>query len=570
MKNAFFLFFTLSLVSSAWADVSQVDATIDKNPVMLDEAIQLTVISEGDPNRDAFDSSALLKDFVVGRTSVSTQTSIVNFDKRQTTTWTTTLFPRKTGRFTIPAFRIENQQSAPIQVEVIPVQDGANKPARDYYVTTEVDTDSVYLHQQIRYTTKLYLATGIERGSLQAPELTNAQVKQIGDDKQYSEIINGKRYQIIERSFAIIPQHSGEFTVRGPVFAGEVLAPNTNQRFGFFNRTQSVNRVGPDIDIEVKPVPANIGYHWLPSEFVRLDEEWQQDKEFVVGEPVTRTLTLTAMGVVEEQLPDLPQSYPPNFKLYPDQSNTATINRDGTLIAQRVESVALIPTQAGRFVLPELQVPWFNVLTGETEYARLPARSIEVKAATSATRAPAQPLPENTFQSSVEQNTAAPQPQPSVPAEISVPSRDYAWWALAALWLATLAGWGGTVYYYRNARARPAKTSIRVAPGIEAEKQAFNTLLDALKSGKTGSIQAALKHWLTALDCPKGQLIRPADWEVTRPLQVPVDEMLQYQYGNHAGQWQPELLVSTLKQVRQTYLQQRKTSADSLPALYPS
>ena len=53
------------------ADIESVEATIDRNPVMLDEAIRLTVTANGSADRDAFDSSSLLKDFVVGRTSVS-------------------------------------------------------------------------------------------------------------------------------------------------------------------------------------------------------------------------------------------------------------------------------------------------------------------------------------------------------------------------------------------------------------------------------------------------------------------------------------------------------------------
>ena len=299
------------------ADVNSVEATIDRNPVMLDEAIRLTVTADGSAERDAFDSSPLLKDFVVGRTSVSSQTSIVNFDTKRTTVWTTTLFPRKEGSFTIPALTIEGKQTRPIEVQVIPVQEQSNV-ARDYFVTTDIDTKEAYLNQQLLYTVKLFLSSNIERGSLQAPQMPNAEINQLGEDKQYTDIVNGRRYQIIERQFAVVPQSSGEFTLRGPIFTGEVMAANTNQRFGFFNRTQQINRVGPDITVNIKPIPQGIDYSWLPSEMVRVDEEWPQGDTFVAGEPVTRIVTLTALGVVEEQLPDIPEFYPPNFKLYPD------------------------------------------------------------------------------------------------------------------------------------------------------------------------------------------------------------------------------------------------------------
>ena len=165
LKQRHWFIWLLLLTFSVHAEVTSVTATVDKNPVMLDEAITLTVTAEGDAEREAFDSSVLLSDFVVGRTSVSSQTSIINFDTRRTTTWSTTLFPRKVGTFTIPAFTIEGQKSAPVEVRVIPVQQGDNAPARDYYVSTEVNNDSVYLQQQLRYTVKLYLSSQIERGS---------------------------------------------------------------------------------------------------------------------------------------------------------------------------------------------------------------------------------------------------------------------------------------------------------------------------------------------------------------------------------------------------------------------
>lgn len=381
LQSTYFVFiFAVMLNGAAFADVNSVEATIDRNPVMVDEAIRLTITADGSADREAFDSSPLLKDFVVGRTSVSSQTSIVNFDTKRTTVWTTTLFPRKEGSFTIPSLSIEGKTTKPIQVKVIPVQEQSNV-SRDYFVTTDIDLKEAYLNQQLLYTVKLYLSSNIERGSLQAPDMQNAEITQLGEDKQYTDIVNGRRYQIIERQFAVVPQASGEFTLRGPIFTGEVMAANTNQRFGFFNRTQQVNRVGPDITVNIKPIPQGIDYPWLPSEMVRVDEEWPQGDSFVAGEPVTRIVTLTALGVVEEQLPDIPEFYPPNFKLYPDQDNTTTVEKDQSLISQRQTSLAIIPTEPGNFVLPEITIPWFNTLTQKTEYATIPARSITVAAA---------------------------------------------------------------------------------------------------------------------------------------------------------------------------------------------
>ena len=529
LRSTYFIFILTTLFSAvastnAWADVNAVEATIDRNPVMIDEAIRLTITADGSADRDAFDSSPLLKDFVVGRTSVSSQTSIVNFDTKRTTVWTTTLFPRKEGTFTIPSLTIEGKSTKPIQVKVIPVQEQSNV-ARDYFVTTDIDIKEAYLNQQLLYTVKLFLSSNIERGSLQAPEMQNAEIKQLGEDKQYTDIVNGRRYQIIERQFAVVPQASGEFILRGPIFTGEVMAANTNQRFGFFNRTQQINRVGPDITVNIKPIPQGIDYPWLPSEMVRVDEEWPQGDTFVAGEPVTRIVTLTALGVVEEQLPDIPEFYPPNFKLYPDQSNTTTVEKDQSLISQRQTSLAIIPTQAGNFVLPEITVPWFNTLTQQTEYATIPARSITVAPASGANKGSATnantPLPSSTtvqdIPSDVPSTAAQPSTNPDDETNASKNASDDTntnkisplYWIVTGvfmvLFVIALSGWLYTYRKLKQSRMFGQNSSVKnVIQGSHAstsfdEKAQYQNLMSVIKAKDIRSLSPSLRQWINAL-----------------------------------------------------------------------
>jgi hypothetical protein len=82
------------LTSMARAQSIEVSASVDKNPVMVDESFILSVIANGEVDKGAFDSSFLMKDFVVGRTSISSQTKMINFDTTRTTTWSTVLIPK--------------------------------------------------------------------------------------------------------------------------------------------------------------------------------------------------------------------------------------------------------------------------------------------------------------------------------------------------------------------------------------------------------------------------------------------------------------------------------------------
>ena len=591
---------TLLLSTAAYADVNSLEATIDRNPVMLDEAIRLTVTADGSADRDAFDSSPLLKDFVVGRTSVSSQTSIVNFDTKRTTVWTTTLFPRKEGTFTIPSLTIEGKSTQPIQVKVIPVQEQSNV-ARDYFVTTDIDVKEAYLNQQLLYTVKLFLSSNIERGSLQAPEMQNAEITQLGEDKQYTDIVNGRRYQIIERQFAVVPQASGEFTLRGPIFTGEVMAANTNQRFGFFNRTQQINRVGPDITVNIKPIPQGIDYPWLPSEMVRVDEEWPQGDSFVAGEPVTRIVTLTALGVVEEQLPDIPEFYPPNFKLYPDQSNTTTVEKDQSLISQRQTSLAIIPTQPGNFVLPEITIPWFNTLTQQTEYATIPARSITVAPASGANNAntpnsldtpsissASNEDIQNDIPSTAKQPNASAsnenKPLDSASGEVNTDESTQLNWmvtcALFVLFIIALTGW--LVTYRKLKQAQFMGVGITNKTGSAQrlhsyaqwdEKAQFQNLMSVIKAKDTRLLTPALKQWINALTSGKAQLSQ------FEGINASVNELyaLRFSANKADASTQSKQVMKALdklsheaKLARSEWKQKSEGNNNTLSALYPA
>ena len=591
---------TLLLSTAAYADVNSLEATIDRNPVMLDEAIRLTVTADGSADRDAFDSSPLLKDFVVGRTSVSSQTSIVNFDTKRTTVWTTTLFPRKEGTFTIPSLTIEGKSTQPIQVKVIPVQEQSNV-ARDYFVTTDIDVKEAYLNQQLLYTVKLFLSSNIERGSLQAPEMQNAEITQLGEDKQYTDIVNGRRYQIIERQFAVVPQASGEFTLRGPIFTGEVMAANTNQRFGFFNRTQQINRVGPDITVNIKPIPQGIDYPWLPSEMVRVDEEWPQGDSFVAGEPVTRIVTLTALGVVEEQLPDIPEFYPPNFKLYPDQSNTTTVEKDQSLISQRQTSLAIIPTQPGNFVLPEITIPWFNTLTQQTEYATIPARSITVAPASGANNAntpnsldtPSMSSASNEdIQNDIPSTATQPnasasnedRPLDSASGEDNTDENTQLNWmvtgALLVLFIIALTGWLVTYRKLKQAQFMGAGITNKTGSAQRLhsyaqwdEKAQFQNLMSVIKAKDTRLLTPALKQWINALTSGKAQLSQ------FEGINASVNELyaLRFSANKADANTQSKQVMKALdklsheaKLARSEWKQKSEGNNNTLSALYPA
>ena len=434
------------------------------------------------------------------------------------------------------------------------------------------------------------LATSaIANSECSVPEMENAEIRQLGDDKQYADILNGRRYQIIERQFAVVPQASGEFTLRGPVFTGEVMAANTNQRFGFFNRTQQINRVGPDIVVNINPIPQDIDYPWLPSEMVRIDEEWPQGDNFVVGEPVTRIVTLTALGVVEEQLPEIPEFYPPTFKLYPDQSNTTTVEKNQSLIAQRQSSLAIIPTEPGTMVLPEVTIPWFNTLTEQTEYATIPPRSINVLAASGQSNSvPPSAVPEDETPSVAQApSNAASDIEENEPKVAETSDTTTLWLLISVLalgWLVTLIVL--VLFIKRNSHGSVMTESnssvstqglFNSQSNSSQEKKAYNFLISKLKSKDITQVDSALQLWLRALNGDNRGRPMPEDSSNTAVIRGPLNKLQQVRFSkskeNNSTESTDHILselMAAVDEAREAHFKSAKNKNASLANLYPT
>ena len=85
-------------------------------------------------------------------------------------------------------------------------------------------------------------------------------------------------------------------------------------------------------------------FQWLPSSKVELTETWNGDLgELRVGEPITRTITMTAEGQTGAQINPLELPSSSDFRLYPDQAQIETRKTNNGALGVRIESMALVP-----------------------------------------------------------------------------------------------------------------------------------------------------------------------------------------------------------------------------------
>lgn len=381
------LFCCLLLLSAmpSWA-ATKLEASVDKNPVLAGEFFMLNISVDDTVKGEQPDTSSLLKDFVVGPTSLSSRTNIINGSINKQTTWSVKLMTRTEGDYTIPAFSVAGLTSQPIKLKVAKRSVDADKN-NEIFLKTSLSSNSLFVQEAGVYTVKLYLAKELLDGSLSTPSMEDAQLTQLGKQTESYELVDGKRYLVITREYLIQPQKSGAYTIAGPAFQGRV-----QQNY----RQLEVSALGDDQQVEIKPIPSDYKGAWLPSELVNIDEEWQpNDNTVEVGTPITRTITLTALGVTKEQLPEISMPTIDGIRSYPDKKENNNAVRDGRVVSQQTASYALLPQKPGTYTLPEIKLPWFNTKMNRISLATLPKRTITV---TPSTTAP---------------NTAIANPQPS-------------------------------------------------------------------------------------------------------------------------------------------------------------
>jgi len=553
----------LALVASQTAfALTSVTASIDTNPVMSNESIVLSIVADDSVDRNALDTSPLLTDFIVARTEVSSQTSMVNFKTSRTTRWQIVLIPRKTGSITIPALTIDGHQSQAIDVQVIEQGSAGSAQQQDIFIAAELSSNDIYVQQLVTLTIKLHVGVQLQRGSLTEPELTGATIEQIGKDQESEGIVNGKRYRIIERTYAITPEQSGELTLVTPMFSGDIMI-QSQRRSGFlsFGETKPVNVLGDNLTLKVRPIPTSFpidaNSSWLPSELLTLHQEWQPEpSEFKVGEPITRTITLTAAGLGKAQLPKIMMDAPAGLKIYPDQAELHSNLTKERLISQKRQNFALVASHAGDYVLPKMTIAWWNTVTNKYQQAILPEQTITIKAnpdapSTSIEKAATSPLtqPKNTSTTSL------------VPPVIIEKTSNLQWLFLA-LWLLTCTTWFFHVRYLKRSGISNTKQSAK-----KTVNNHYLALMAACKQNNAEQALGLILPWLNNLSLNQNNteistLSAAIEQINNATFTCAVNEVQQYLYGKDAADasWFGDSLLKAIQQINASGIQHQSNT----------
>ncbi|MDX1636044.1 MAG: BatD family protein [Marinobacter sp.] len=537
----------------------------DRTTLYENETLTLTVTGDmelsvnfdilfnlGNLELPAPDIEKLEQDFEILARNQKYSIRTVNGETRALITWTYQLEPLRTGKLTIPALNFNNATSEPVTVTVMEGRTPATASGpRDAYIELSADKDDVYVQEQMILTVRLFFAGNLIRGELSEPQHPDAIIESLGSQKEYNRFIDGRRFRVVERRYAIYPQQPGELVLDPIRFEGQTRDSEGQLQF-VRDRAQL-------FDVPVKPVPAQFtGQTWLPASSLTLSDSGipQQDR-LTVGESLTRTITLKAEGLQAEALPPLTLATPDGIKSYPEAPQTSTDISNETVTGTLTQTAAIVGVEPGPVTLPPITLAWWDTKADQQREAVIPARTLTVvgvNGATTPTPPAAAPEPE-----------AEASPEPDEPVTASGGAGFWPWLA-GALAL----GWLLTVVWLRRG-AGQSKTEAGPSAGEMREKALFEDLCRCARAGDVRTLDL-LPRWLTA--AKPGQTFRTVsevvNWAEQPELKAELDRLQACRYGQAAardGGWQGDRLVKLMENLRK----HPSAPADSgdLPPLYP-
>ena len=417
-KHLFLTFFigllSLGLSMNSVHAATTASASVTQNRVTKDEVFVLRVSVNEKVSSDALTLDALTNDFYIGRPSFGSSMNIINGTRTVQSEWTVTLAPLRAGSLTIPSFTIEGAKTRPIPIKV-----SINKlaPTQNDMAEFELELNTTQLYPGENGQLGVTLVIKADPRRLQNPKIappssilsnstagtensanstnsTNAdglEVTPIGDSKQYQDVRNGVEVTVVQQSFSLSSSTPGDYTLVGPKLTGSVVySDNRSNKTRLFQLDTPVETFA----IKVLPIPSDYKGSWLPTQQLTLNQTWEDSAgskisdgsniELNVGDSLTRTITMSAKGIAQHQLPNLALTNPETVRVYDEKPKFGqTESGDAIVIFQQV----LIPKQPGTFTLPEVTQTWFNTTSKTKETSSISGLTFTAIASKSETAA---------------------------------------------------------------------------------------------------------------------------------------------------------------------------------------
>ena len=421
----------------AWA---QPRAWLDRERIAMGETVTLNVESD----QGAPDFTPLRTDFDLSGQTSSRQVEWSNGAMQQRNLYGVALTPRRSGALMVPGLQVGTVRTAPLTLQVDAAAVAGPDSNAMAFIETVVDDETPYVQQSVGVVVRLYFASQLASGELVLDTPAGASLQRVGDDRTDVRQLNGRRYNMVERRFLLIPERSGALRLAGARFSGRSAGGFFDDFFGAGDGR--MNATGADRTLQVQAQPAQAPQPWLPLHGLQL-RYTSAPTSARTGESANVVIEAIAEGATRAQFTDLPvPDVGSAAQVFAEPAQYEETFNGSTPRLKITRRYSIVPRQPGSLVVPGPRLPWWDVRSGKAQQATLPDLTLAVAAGNGAGgSAPAALPPIDTAAAlpgtdGQDSRIAATDPRASGMAE-----RPWPWMAvaigLALLWVLTLL-WG--------------------------------------------------------------------------------------------------------------------------------
>ncbi len=407
-------------------------ASVDRTTIKMDEHVVFTLSLINSDTR--LRAEGLSPNVELGVLSPDFDTSIPRADNRfklsregghAISSITVELFPKHTGRFTLPSFQVDGQRSQPITINV---SASSVMAAPEVFVRSGVNKTTAWAREQIVVYLELLHRVNLDTASLGGDIQTSPVRIELFDYRKLTqterkEQIAGMTYNVQRMAWALFPTQGGELTVRLPdIWAITDKGAEKGRRLRLPGKQHS---------IQIKALPAGV-----PADILVGKPELSQSPLTALSNLAPDINSLTSWNIslrapvmdhtLSASLPGL--TAPAGIKLYLDNAQRQVEEHADGIVSIANYTVSVTPLAAGEFRMPTIRIPYFDPQRGIADVAESSGQTLIVK--TGPQPAAVIPTP----------NTRHP-----IQSEPAEPTTSWTWKTatiiFAALWLATLTLW---------------------------------------------------------------------------------------------------------------------------------
>jgi hypothetical protein len=387
--------------AAAQNDDVQITLSLDRTKIAMNETATLTVSVTGSGQAQLPEPKLPpLPQFQIFSAGSSSNIQIINGVISSSVMFNYILSPKREGTFPIRSatLLINGKRYASNELSITVVKSGeagedstaeetvdqsGNKD--DIFLTATVDKKSAYVDQQVTLSVKYYRAVQtLSSPDYFPPSTPGFWSNDIPPQKQFYQIINGRRYMVTELRTALFPTKPGELSIspaRVSVTVPDRSRSRTRDPFSFFD---GVLEQGKRVEVKSKPLTVTVKPLPLDGKTSRFSGgvgsykiSANVDKTAVeVNEAITLTVKISGQGNVKS----IPEPTLPNldgFRVEKASSDFKVSNINDQLGGTKTFEYLLIPRLSGKHVIDPIILNYFD--PGQKKYKEVSTAAINLE-----------------------------------------------------------------------------------------------------------------------------------------------------------------------------------------------